>query len=216
MIFSTANTIALVRHGETDWNLERRIQGRTEVPLNSTGRAQAAATAARLAELAADGPWRGMLSSPLGRAVETAEILATTLGLDSARIEEALWERDFGPAEGLLVSDAHQRWPGLEIPGAEPLEQLAERSAGAMLGILDRAPGTIVVAHGALLRAGLAQLSGAAVPRILNGEIWLLSRDRIGDAASDGLGTVVRAGDGSAALSVARAPETAAATPLRG
>lgn len=212
----TANAIALVRHGETDWNLARRIQGRTEVPLNTTGRAQAAAAAARLAELADEGgaPWRGLLSSPLGRAIETAEIIATALGLPQARTDAALWERDFGPAEGLLVSDAHARWPGLDIPGAEPNDLLAERAAGALLGILDRAPGTIVVAHGALLRAGLARLGDSAVPRILNGDIWLLSRDQLGDASVDDPSAHRAAPHAGRALRVARATETA--TPLRG
>ncbi len=173
--------IALVRHGETDWNLARRIQGRTEVPLNATGRAQAAATA----QLLADSPryeWSGLHSSPLGRAIETARILGTTLGLAEPTIDAALLERDFGPAEGLLVEEAQQRWPGLEVPGGESVEDLSLRAAGALERLLIDAPGTVAIAHGAMLRAGLSRLCGVDVPRILNGEVWVLTRERSGRA----------------------------------
>lgn len=169
-----AAPIALVRHGETDWNRASRIQGRTEVPLNATGRLQAAATAEMLA---AAGEWHGVRSSPLGRAIETAEILAASLGLDRPARDEGFWERDFGVAEGLAVRDAQDRWPGLrEIPGAEALGSVAERSAVALDRVLSEAPGSIVVAHGAMLRVGLSHFTGFEMPRILNGEVWLLFR----------------------------------------
>lgn len=179
----SSNAIAIVRHGETDWNRARRIQGRTEVPLNDTGRAQARETGLLLTspELRdVHGEWRGLRSSPLGRAVETAEIMAETLGLDAPRIEQALYERDFGPAEGLAVTEAQERWPGLVIPGAESLESLAERTAETFDRVLFDAPGTVVVAHGAMIRAGLSRLSGQELPRILNGEIWLFTREGAG------------------------------------
>lgn len=180
MTDSAPRTIAVVRHGETDWNFARRIQGRTEVPLNHTGRAQAEATARLL--MAAHiqdevGGWRHIVSSPLSRALETAQIIARHTGLASPVIEQHLWERDFGPAEGVLVEEAHARWPGLDVPGAEPLEALAKRSATALLRRLDETPGAILVAHGALIRAGLARISGRQMPRILNGEVWLLRTD---------------------------------------
>lgn len=166
-----APLIALVRHGETDWNLAQRIQGRTEVELNSTGRTQAAATANRLQEV---GGWNEVFASPLGRAIETAQILASGIGLADPAIDEELWERDFGPAEGLLIEDVNARWPGLDIPGAESRAAVASRSASALTRILSKSPGAIVVAHGAMLREGLSLLTGTAMPRILNGEVWLL------------------------------------------
>ncbi|MBP1325769.1 broad specificity phosphatase PhoE [Leucobacter exalbidus] len=170
--------IALVRHGETDWNRAARIQGRTEIPLNDTGKAQAAATAALLA---AAGTWRGVRASPLGRAIQTAQILAAGLELAQPTIDEGLWERNFGEAEGLEVAHAQNRWPGLDgIPGSESVAEVAERSAAAITRVLDTAPGSIVVAHGAMLRNGLINLTGEAVPRILNGEVWLLFRTKSG------------------------------------
>lgn len=167
-------SIVVVRHGETDWNIGRRIQGRTEIPLNETGRAQARAAAAILRDT---GAWTHVVSSPLGRAAETASIIAEVLGLPAPGLDHGILERDFGPAEGLLVADAAARWPGLDVPGAETLAALAERGARALSRHLHEAPGAVVVAHGALIRSTLSVLSGQAAPRILNGEAWVLSPD---------------------------------------
>ncbi|WP_087014071.1 histidine phosphatase family protein [Leucobacter sp. 7(1)] len=176
---SAARHIAVVRHGETDWNLAGRIQGRTEIPLNDTGRAQAAETATALARAAGSlGPWAGLFASPLSRASETAEIIGRGLALPGPRIDEELWERDFGAAEGVCVPEAHERWPGLEIPDAESIDALAARTAGAFSRILAEAPGSIVVAHGAMIRAGLGRLTSTPMPRITNGEVWILSRSQ--------------------------------------
>lgn len=182
----TAGTplLALVRHGETDWNRARRIQGRTEVPLNDSGRAQAR-RAAELLNASAPGEWTSVYASPLGRAIETAEIIADRLALNSPGVHNGLWERNFGEAEGLLVGEAGARWPGLSgIPGAEPLEDLAVRSAEAIRELSLIAPGSVAVAHGAMLRAGLELLTGSAIPRVLNGEVWLLHRSQAGYAAA--------------------------------
>lgn len=165
--------IVVVRHGETDWNSERRIQGRSDLPLNDAGRAQAEAAGVVLASA---GQWRTIVSSPLRRAVETAEIIARRLGLDAPLTDAALIERDYGSAEGLPVADAGRYWPGLDIPDAEPLDLLGRRAVDVLTLHLAR-PGTVVVAHGALLRAGLTRLAGHAVPRIANGEAWLIEDD---------------------------------------
>ena len=190
----TPAVIALVRHGETDWNNARRIQGRTEVPLNDTGREQARATGELLASLALGAGadvtprtdtghmWHSVTSSPLSRAHETAAIIAASLRLTPPQVDQAFIERDFGPAEGMDVAEAMERWPGLVIPGAESLDVLAERTAREFDRVLTTAPGSIVVAHGAMLRAGLARITNSEIPRILNGEIWLLRREHSGDA----------------------------------
>lgn len=174
MTVSDSAPIALVRHGETDWNLARRIQGRTDIPLNDTGRQQAR----EIAQILADhGPWRGVRASPLGRAVETGRIIAEGLTLEAPTVDARFWERDFGEAEGLAVADAQQRWPGLvKIPQAESLEDLRARTATALHELLAEAPGTIVVAHGAMLRAGMSHATCTEVPRVLNGEVWLMYR----------------------------------------
>lgn len=169
-----AASIVIVRHGETDWNIGRRIQGRTDIPLNERGRAQAREVADLLAR---SGNWNRVIVSPLGRAISTGQIIAERLGLASPEIDEAVTERDFGPAEGLQVSEVTTRWPGLDIPDAESLTLLAQRGAAAFTRHLCEAPGSIVIAHGALIRAALSELGGSPAPRILNGEAWLLSAE---------------------------------------
>lgn len=168
---STRRSITVLRHGETDWNAARLIQGRTEVPLNERGRIQASESAALLSET---GSWRRIVASPLGRARETAEIIAEALGLDAPALVPDIIERDFGPAEGMLVPEAEARWPGLEVPGAEALDELGRRGAAALTRLLHDEPGTIVVAHGALMRAALGELAGIDMPRVRNGELWLV------------------------------------------
>lgn len=163
------DTIVVVRHGETDWNFAGRIQGRTEVPLNSTGRAQALESAHLLRDA---GPWINVISSPLGRAIETAQIIADALGLQPPSLDESLLERDFGPSEGVIVEEAKKRWSGLHVPGAETLDGLATRGSRAFTRLLLERPGSIVVAHGALIRSALTEMSGIETPRILNGEAW--------------------------------------------
>ncbi len=177
-----AASIVVVRHGETDWNIGRRIQGRTDIPLNERGRAQAG----EIAELLADsGPWSRVLASPLDRARTTGSIIAEHLGLPHPEVVADLIERDFGSAEGVLVDDASARWPGLEVDDAEGLDALARRGADAFARALQDAPGSIVVAHGALIRSALTRLGGAPAPRILNGEAWLISeRDSAADSAA--------------------------------
>jgi uncharacterized phosphatase len=79
----------LVRHGETDWNRQRRIQGSTDIPLNATGRDQAARTARLLGRRS----WDAILTSPLSRAVETASIISGELGLGAPEVLEDIAER---------------------------------------------------------------------------------------------------------------------------
>lgn len=172
-----ASGLALVRHGQTEWNRERRIQGRSNRPLNETGLAQAAAAALALGRAGgerAPAPWSGVVTSPLLRAARTAEVVAAALGLPAPDRDAALLERDYGAAEGLRLAEAEARWPGLVIPGAEPAEALAARAAGALVRILAERPGAVVVAHGALLRAGIAALTREPMPRLENGSVWWL------------------------------------------
>ena len=87
----------LVRHGETDWNLQRRIQGSTDIPLNNTGRQQASRTGRLLARR----HWDAVITSPLSRAAETAQIIAVELDLPAPESLPELVERAYGEAEGL-------------------------------------------------------------------------------------------------------------------
>jgi probable phosphoglycerate mutase len=141
----------LVRHGETDWNRQRRIQGSTDIPLNDTGRAQAAAAADLLARRRFD----AVVASPLSRAFETGSIIASKLGLDIPTIEDGLAERSYGEAEGMTGDEIAERFPNGTVPGRESRTALLARATEALGEIAIRFDGaTVVVAtHGAVIRA---------------------------------------------------------------
>lgn len=169
--------LALVRHGRTAWNLERRLQGHTDNPLVAEGRADARASA----ELLRGERWTGIIATPLLRTRQSAGLIAGLLGLPEATVDDSLIERDFASSDGLPVAEALRRWPGHgAAPDAESLETLGSRAAVSLDRLLTTRPNHVVVAHGALIRAGVSRLSGDPVPRIGNGGVVLLSRDRDG------------------------------------
>lgn len=173
--------ISLVRHGQTAWNLDRRIQGSTDIPLNETGRSHARDAAAILA----DGTHHAIYASPLVRAHETAQIIADQLGLAEPELVPDLREREFGEAEGMLVADYIERYRDwhAEVPQAESFARVAERALSA-LDVIARASrrrsapaaeSVIVVAHGGVIRALLDHASGGTLPLagvpLMNGSV---------------------------------------------
>ena len=122
--------ITLVRHGQTDWNLEGRIQGSTDIPLNDTGRAQARDAARRLAGT----PFDHVYASPLSRARKTAEIIASELGLPAPLITVGMREHEFGDAEGMLWDQYVERFRARreDVPGAETVEALTARALASL------------------------------------------------------------------------------------
>lgn len=163
----TLTTFALIRHGQTDWNAERRLQGSTDIPLNDVGRGQARDAAVALAGT----EWDAVVSSPLGRAAETADLIAAGLGLAVARRVPELTERSFGPAEGLQDGP---ELDALRIPGgfrgAESEEAAADRGLAALESLADEFRGgrVLVVTHGSLLRVSLSRAAGRTLPSIQN------------------------------------------------
>lgn len=154
---SPATTIALVRHGETDWNRERRIQGSTDIPMNDRGRAQSRATAERLAGSC----WDAVVTSPLSRSAETAAIIAHRLGLDAPAHEPALAERRHGTLEGLTSEDRRRlEADAIPIEGLESRVSVVSRAVPALLGLAARHPGGAVVAvtHGGVIQSVLLHL----------------------------------------------------------
>jgi probable phosphoglycerate mutase len=163
-----------IRHGETDWNLARRLQGWRDIPLNDTGRAQALANGARLKGLFEtlgrspdDFSW---VASPLQRARETMEIIRRAVGLEPSnyRVDDRLREISYGVLEGktheeieaeapdLYYRLRHEKWAFQPSEG-ESYAQLAARVEAALSEMTD--PG-IVVAHGGVFRALKSLLDG--------------------------------------------------------
>ena len=170
-------TLYYVRHGLTDWNVEGRLQGRQDTPLNATGKEEARRCGEILRDLFARNgcaatDW-GYVSSPLMRARITMNILRATLGLapEGYVLDARLAEIAFGEWEGLTYQDIlardrdiveareHDKWL-FRPPGGETYEEVARR-VGAWYATLDR--DTVVTAHGGTARALIAFL-GLAPP----------------------------------------------------
>ena len=182
-------TIYLARHGETDWNRLGRWQGHTDVPLNAAGREQAQALAERLRDTGV----RRLYTSDLGRAHETARIVAAALGLDAPVIEPGLRERGFGCFEGLTGEECAARFPDEWIryrrdprdrpPGAERQEAVVERMVATMIRIggalerdgLEPASSALAISHGGALRAFVASITGTMPPPLHNGALFRAS-----------------------------------------
>jgi probable phosphoglycerate mutase len=159
-------TILLARHGETDWNSERRWQGHADRPLNDVGREQARALAETLAGRAVD----VVYSSDLVRAYETALIVADRLGR-SVEVDAGLREVDVGDWAGRLLTEIEkddpegfQRWrQGRKAwNGGESYEEMGERVVAAVLRLAARHPGqtVLIITHGGSIRACRATAVG--------------------------------------------------------
>jgi broad specificity phosphatase PhoE len=161
------------RHGQTDWNLTGRVQGKMDVDLNAVGEAQTLAAADRLARRKVT----RIIASDLRRASRAAEALS---GLTSLPVEfdARLRERDYGPWEGLARDEIRARYPvdfarwernrPVLTPGIESMDELGKRTAAVFSEAATEDPdGTIVLAtHGAAARAGCAATLGWPI------ELW--------------------------------------------
>ena len=158
--------IYVVRHGQTDWNAELRMQGQKDIPLNDRGRAQARGNGRALKDILGDtAEAYDFVSSPLGRTRETMELLRTEMGLDpqAYRTDERLVEVSFGDWEGSTLRElaenapdrvaarADNKWDFIP-PGdhAESYEILSWR-IGSWLQSVNRQ--TVCVCHGGVIRA---------------------------------------------------------------
>ncbi|MES3022180.1 MAG: histidine phosphatase family protein [Pseudomonadota bacterium] len=168
-------TILLIRHGETAWNAERRLQGHIDIALNREGERQAAALAAALAAERID----AVVASDLQRAWQTAEAIAAHHGLPVPR-DPSLRERCFGGFEGLLYAEIEQRFPrefrawqarkvDAAMPAgqreAETFRQFYTRAVGAItaLGAANRGRTLALVAHGGVLECAYRAALGLSL-----------------------------------------------------
>jgi probable phosphoglycerate mutase len=153
--------VILVRHGESTWNAEERLQGQLDPPLSERGREQALSLTAML-----DGvPDGRVVCSDLGRARETAELL----GLRPARFDARWREIDVGSWAGRTAAEIDAQgteltnWRGgpRRAPDGEPWDTFATRVSGALEELLVEGGPWVVVTHGGCIRAATAHLTGA-------------------------------------------------------
>jgi uncharacterized phosphatase len=141
-------TVYLVRHGETDWNAEKRMQGQTDIPLNQKGIAQAEVCGASL--VASD--YDVVLSSGLQRAKKTAEIINGYLNLPFDVMDDFA-ERFFGDGEGLTIEERAKLYPDFNYPNQEELAVFAKRIMTGLQKVHEKYAGkrVLLVAHGQVI-----------------------------------------------------------------
>jgi len=172
--------LVLVRHGRTEWNRVERYRGRADIDLDEVGRRQAEATAHRVAE------WQvaAVYSSPLRRALFTAEIAARRLGL-GVSVLPGLIDIDYGEWQGLTPDEAAARYGGLyaswlkspqsvKFPGGEGLEEVRERASEAVYEVVGQHPRetVVLVSHKVVCQTLILSLLG-----LDNSHFWQIVQD---------------------------------------
>lgn len=199
--------ILLARHGETEWNAIRRVQGWTDIPLSAKGQAQAEALAERLSHI----PLTAVYSSDLSRAAQTAAPAAARQGL-AVQTAPELREKGFGAWEGLTQADLERDYPDLWhryhvardldalIPGGETWPQVQERLSAVLHSILavHRGPEetVLLVGHGGSGRMVILEALQATLPTLLRLHLDNASLSRL-DFRSEGDSRVIFLNDTS-------------------
>ncbi|MCL2594586.1 MAG: histidine phosphatase family protein [Promicromonosporaceae bacterium] len=170
--------LALIRHGQTDWNIQRRYQGWQGVDLNAVGREQAAAVAPQIVTTgtAIGARWSWLASSTSPRAAQTARIIGDKIGLKLSVQNEDLIERGFGAAEGMLIEEVRKRWPNRDYPGGETIEEVLTRALRGLDAVAKTQQGSdgIIVTHGTVLRIIVRHLTGVDPGSLPNGALAVL------------------------------------------
>lgn len=168
--------ILLIRHGETAWNAVRRLQGHTDIPLSATGERQAEA----LAQALAAEPLDAIISSDLGRALQTAKAVAAQHPHLPLHVDAGLRERGYGAFEGLLYTEIAERYPvefaewqardvDAVMPAggraAESFRQFYQRCQDGIARWAERYPrqSILVVAHGGVLECAYRAARGLSI-----------------------------------------------------
>lgn len=184
------NDIYLIRHGETEWNVQGRFQGKLDSVLTNTGVKQAEAIGRRLAGL--DLSFGAFITSPLGRTRQTAAIIAGLASLPAIQWDDRLAEVSLGSWDGLTDIDIDAQWPGLldgstqfdwffRSPDGESYDAVFQR---AECWLRERQGVTVAVSHGLISRlirgaySGLPKTEALSLP-VPQDVIWRLSNGRI-------------------------------------
>lgn len=171
----SGTTLGLLRHGQTDWNIDLRLQGTTDIPMNQAGIDQIQRACLHLGE------WDVVISSSLGRARHSAQLVAEHLGIQEVAIEPLLMERSFGIGEGLTYAQWQEDYSSLDqIPGAESKDQVIIRAKLLLEHLRESYSGqrVLAVSHGALIRFVLGEVTSGEVPpageRLQNASLHIL------------------------------------------
>jgi uncharacterized phosphatase len=171
--------IALIRHGETDWNKLGKLQGREDIPLNEAGMDQVREAALYFRKSS----WDEIITSPLSRAKQSAQIIADTIGIKNIREDAGLIERNMGEVSGMTMEERRKAFPDGKFGGMEELETMQGRVLNCLTGYAEKlaGKGIIAVSHGAAINSVLAYLSkgeiGSGKTLLNNACISLLEYD---------------------------------------
>ncbi|MFD2442494.1 histidine phosphatase family protein [Bacillus sp. CGMCC 1.16607] len=153
-------SICLIRHGETDWNALGKLQGRTDIPLNKNGIQQVE----ECREFLKASRWDAIITSPLMRAKQTAEIINEDLHIPIVEMEEFI-ERSFGQAEGMTLQERLSVYPDKKYPLQEDRLSLNKRVMAGLDRVNKKYKNgkVLVVAHGAVINSILAIVSNGEI-----------------------------------------------------
>ncbi|TQR15650.1 histidine phosphatase family protein [Psychrobacillus soli] len=161
--------ICIVRHGETDWNVAGKLQGRTDIPINNTGKLQAADCGEYLKNM----QWDVIITSPLNRAKQTAMIINKKINVPIIEMDTFI-ERGYGDAEGMTLKSRTSSYPDRVYPNQEDRISLNNRITEGLHEINETYPAgnVLLVAHGGVINAILANISngeiGSGKTKLLN------------------------------------------------
>ncbi|MCL2224157.1 MAG: bifunctional histidine phosphatase family protein/GNAT family N-acetyltransferase [Defluviitaleaceae bacterium] len=167
--------ICIMRHGETDWNVQGRWQGREDIPLNENGRQQARSAGFALKNGAIK--WDAIFTSPLKRAKETGKIIAEILGITEIYENEDLTEREFGVVAGMLPAEREAHFAAGNYEGMESWEDLHDRVHGAVLNSANKLfpKNILIISHGGAIKSIMNKLINEEIGFLKNTCTSLLS-----------------------------------------
>jgi probable phosphoglycerate mutase len=176
-------TIYFIRHGETDWNLEGRLQGQKDIPLNDVGRVQAEEAGRRLQALVPHYEDLAYVASPMLRTRETMELLRKAIGLhpEVYKLDDRLVELTFGVWEGMTWKEVRKAEPQMAALRERDKWNYAPPGGGESYAMLtdrirpvldDLTRDTVIVAHGGVARAFLALACGVSSRQAAGMDIW--------------------------------------------
>jgi len=169
--------ICLIRHGETDWNVIGKLQGREDIPLNENGKLQAKHCGMSLSGT----KWKSVVTSSLLRAKQTADIIANVLNIHDIHTDTKLIERDYRKASGLTEKERNALSPDGKYEGMEEWSTLCDRVYKSIIKYADLfyPDNIIIVSHGSAINSILAKLSsheiGSGKTRLKNACINMLT-----------------------------------------